>query len=32
MEREEFEQMLVIHGITPKKKDDIIIAPQTVNF
>src|SRR3989344_3066149 len=32
MEREEFEQMLVIHGITPKKKDDIIITPQTVNF
>ena len=32
MEREEFEQMLVVHGITPKKKDDILIEPQVVNF
>ncbi len=32
MEREEFEQMLVIHGITPKKKKDIIVTPATVNF
>ena len=32
MEREEFEQILVVHGITPKKKDDIIVAPQVVNF
>ncbi|MSR70427.1 cell division protein FtsH, partial [Candidatus Kaiserbacteria bacterium] len=32
MEREEFEAMLVAHGVTPKKKDDIIVAPQVVNF
>ncbi len=32
MEREEFEQMLVIHGVTPKKKQDILVEPQVVNF
>ncbi|OGC88918.1 cell division protein FtsH [Candidatus Adlerbacteria bacterium RIFCSPHIGHO2_02_FULL_54_18] len=32
MEREEFEQMLVAHGVTPKKKDDILVEPQTVNY
>jgi cell division protease FtsH len=32
MEREEFEQMLVLHGVTPKKKQDIIAAPQVVDF
>jgi cell division protease FtsH len=32
MEREEFEQMLAAHGVTPKKKDDILVEPQVVNF
>lgn len=32
VEREEFEQILVAHGITPKKKEDILVEPQTVNF
>ncbi len=32
IERDEFEQMLVIHGIQPKKKEEIAIEPQTVNF
>jgi cell division protease FtsH len=32
MEREEFEQMLIAHGITPKKKQDILVQPQTVDF
>jgi len=32
MEREEFEAMLVAHGITPKKKEEINIDPVVVNF
>ncbi len=32
MEREEFEQMLVLHGVEPKKKEDILVEPQVVNF
>ncbi len=32
LEREEFEQILVVHGITPKKKDDIVSVPLDVNF
>ena len=32
MEREEFEQILVLNGVTPKKKEDILVTPQVVNF
>ena len=32
IEREEFEQMLVAHGITPKKKQEISVDPIAVNF
>ena len=32
MERDEFEAMLVAHGITPKKKEEINIDPVVVNF
>jgi cell division protease FtsH len=32
IEREEFEKLLVIHGITPKKKQEIIVEPAVVNF
>ena len=32
MEREEFEQMLITHGVQPKKKEEINVEPQTVNF
>ncbi len=32
LEREEFEQILVVHGVQPKKKQEINIAPITVNF
>jgi cell division protease FtsH len=32
IEREEFEKLLVAGGITPKKKKDILVEPQTVNF
>ncbi len=32
LEREEFEQILVVHGVQPKKKQEINIAPVTVNF
>ena len=32
MEREEFEAMLVAHGIIPKKKEEINIDPVVVNF
>jgi cell division protease FtsH len=32
IERDEFEQMLIAHGITPKKKEEIIVEPQVVNF
>ena len=32
MERDEFEAMLVAHGVTPKKKEEINIDPQVVNF
>ena len=32
LERDEFEQLLTVHGIAPKKKDDIIDAPLNINF
>lgn len=32
IEREEFEQLLVVNGIQPKKKDEIIVVPQKVDF
>jgi len=32
IEREEFEKLLVIHGITPKKKKEIVVEPKVVNF
>ena len=32
LEREEFEQLLTAHGITPKRKEEIVPAPLTVNF
>ena len=32
MERDEFEAMLVVHGITPKKKEEISVEPVVVNF
>jgi cell division protease FtsH len=32
MEREEFEAMLVAHGVTPKKKQDILVEPQIVDY
>ncbi|MEK7108817.1 MAG: cell division protein FtsH, partial [Patescibacteria group bacterium] len=32
IEREEFEKLLVIHGITPKKKEEITVEPKVVNF
>lgn len=32
LEREEFEGILVAHGITPKKKQEIEVKPVTVNF
>ncbi len=32
LEREEFEQLLVVHGIAPKKKDEIVVEPLNVNF
>ncbi len=32
IEREEFEQMLIAHGITPKKKKEIVVEPKVVNF
>jgi cell division protease FtsH len=32
IEREEFEQILVAHGIQPKKKEEIVIEPQNINF
>jgi cell division protease FtsH len=32
IEREEFEQILVAHGVTPKKKDEIYVEPKVVNF
>lgn len=32
LEREEFEQILVAHGIKVKKKQEIYVEPQTVNF
>ncbi len=32
LERPEFEQLLVLHGIEPKKKQEIEVAPVTVNF
>jgi cell division protease FtsH len=32
LEREEFEQILVVHGITPKKKQEINVDPLAVNF
>ena len=32
LEREEFEKILITHGITPKKKEEIVVEPKTVNF
>lgn len=32
LEREEFESILVAHGVTPKKKQEIEVKPVTVNF
>ncbi|MDE2071263.1 MAG: ATP-dependent zinc metalloprotease FtsH [Patescibacteria group bacterium] len=32
IEREEFEQILIAGGITPKKKEEIVVEPKTVNF
>jgi cell division protease FtsH len=32
VERDEFEQMLVVHGVTPKKKKEITVEPVNVNF
>ncbi|MGC9602666.1 MAG: ATP-dependent zinc metalloprotease FtsH [Minisyncoccia bacterium] len=32
LEREEFEQILVVHGIAPKKRQEIIEEPLNVNF
>ncbi|MCC7500572.1 ATP-dependent zinc metalloprotease FtsH [Candidatus Nomurabacteria bacterium] len=32
LEREEFEQLLITHGITPKKKQEIVVEPIKVDF
>ncbi|HEV8666489.1 MAG TPA: ATP-dependent zinc metalloprotease FtsH, partial [Candidatus Paceibacterota bacterium] len=32
LERPEFEQLLIVHGIQPKKKEEITEAPVSVNF
>ena len=32
LERPEFEQLLIVHGIQPKKKQEIIETPVNVNF
>ncbi len=32
IEREEFEKLLIVNGITPKKKEEIVIEPKVVNF
>jgi cell division protease FtsH len=32
LEREEFEQLLIVHGITPKKKQEIVPEPLKVDF
>jgi cell division protease FtsH len=32
IEREEFEQLLTAHGITPKQKEEVEVAPKTVDF
>ncbi|MBI2004899.1 ATP-dependent zinc metalloprotease FtsH [Patescibacteria group bacterium] len=32
IEREEFEKILIAHGITPKKKEEIAVEPKVVNF
>ncbi len=32
LEREEFESILIAHGVTPKKKQEIEVKPVTVNF
>ena len=32
LEREEFEQILIAHGMQPKKKEEIVVEPATVNF
>jgi cell division protease FtsH len=32
MERDEFEQMLIAHGIVPKKKEEIEVVPRRVDF
>jgi cell division protease FtsH len=32
LERDEFEKLLIAHGIVPKKKEEIVVEPKTVNF
>jgi cell division protease FtsH len=32
LERPEFEQLLIVHGIQPKRKEEVEVAPVTVNF
>ncbi len=32
LEREDFEQLLITHGITPKKKQEIVVEPMKVDF
>jgi cell division protease FtsH len=32
IERDEFENILVAHGVTPKKKDELYVEPKVVNF
>lgn len=32
LEREEFEQLLIANGITPKKKQEIVVEPMKVDF
>jgi len=32
LERPEFEQILIVHGIEPKKKEEIAVEPVNVNF
>jgi cell division protease FtsH len=32
IERDEFEQLLILHGITPKKKQEIEVVPQRVDY
>lgn len=32
LERPEFEQLLIVHGIQPKRKEEVEVVPVTVNF